>query len=391
MKAAARTRRILFAHLLRGLAAASVLSHHYLYMIWERPAPVGQLIAQPALPAIVEKVPHFVLPDFGLPGFWGHFGVALFFLISGFVIPFSVAALSPRGFAVARALRIWPTYAVGLSIALLCVLLNARSAGVPFPYTAFDMVSHYLILPRWPLLARPIDGIIWTLEIELFFYAFCLVVSSRLKALERSIFLIALVSVPLGYAASLAFPAVLQTGWPFFPLLHWASSMMQFLPFLLVGTAFHYFHRGRLSVLQLLALQAGLLLNFVWSWRLGLMSADGWSGPLSYVIAYAVFSIAFVLRRPIDSLPRPLSWPLSGLADVSYPLYVAHGIFGYSLIAALLTAGFGAGTAIAVAIAAALALAVVIHVTIEGPTRALGKSLAAALMTPARQGEATEV
>jgi peptidoglycan/LPS O-acetylase OafA/YrhL len=163
--------------------------------------------------------------------------------------------------------------------------------------------------------------------------------------------------------------------------------MMQFLPFLLVGTAFHYYHRGRLRVLHLMALQAGLLLAFVWSWRLGLMSADGWSGPLSYLIAYAVFSIAFALRHPIDSLPRPLSWPLSGLAEISYPLYVVHGILGYSLIAALLTIGFGRAAAIAVAIAVALAMAVVIHMMVERPTRALGRSLAAA----AGKGKAAEI
>ena len=160
--------RILFAHLLRGIAAGSVLSHHYLYMIWEKPKSIGELIAQPALPELVGKVSHPGIPDFGLSAFWGHFGVALFFLISGFVIPFSVSSLSPLGFAVARALRIWPTYIVGFSITLLCLLLNSRGAGITFPYTVVDVLSHYLILPRWPMLAHPIDGIIWTLEIELF-------------------------------------------------------------------------------------------------------------------------------------------------------------------------------------------------------------------------------
>src|SRR6187431_393733 len=87
--------RVSFAHLLRGIAAASVLSHHYLNMIWEKPQSIGALIAQPALPVLVNNVPHLHIFDFGLPGFWGHFGVALFFLISGFVIPFSVSSLSP--------------------------------------------------------------------------------------------------------------------------------------------------------------------------------------------------------------------------------------------------------------------------------------------------------
>ena len=158
---------------------------------------------------------------------------------------------------------------------------------------------------------------------------------------------------------------------------------MQFLPFLLVGTAFHYFYQGRLRLHQLIVVQAGLLLAFILSWRIGLMNADGWSGPLSYLIAYAIFSVAFALRQTIDSLPWPLSQPFSALADISYPLYVAHGILGYSIIAAMLMAGFGAGFALAVAITVAMTLAMTLHVTVERPSRAIGKSLAKKLSKPA--------
>ena len=331
--AGAHAGRIAFAHLLRGVAAGSVLTHHFLYMIWEKPQVIGELIAQPALPALVANVPHVSVPDFGLPGFWGHFGVALFFLISGFVIPFSISSLSPAGFVIARVLRIWPTYVAGFSIALACIAINAARAGVAFPYTFGDVLSHYLILPRWPTLARPIDGIIWTLEIELFFYGFCVIVSRKLKALDRSIYLVAVVSVPLAVAASLVAPAILRFGGTF-ALVHWASSMMQFLPFLLVGTAFHYFYRGRLRRHELIALHAGLLVAFVLSWRFGLMKGDGWSGPLSYLTAYAVFATTFAFRDTIANLPQLLCRPFSGLADISYPLYVVHGIVGYSIIAA---------------------------------------------------------
>jgi len=45
------------------------------------------------------------------PGIYkGGFGVALFFLISGFVIPFSFLRYTRTGFAIARILRLWPAY-----------------------------------------------------------------------------------------------------------------------------------------------------------------------------------------------------------------------------------------------------------------------------------------
>ena len=165
--------RVEFAHLLRGIAAGSVLLHHYFYMFWNKPQIVANLIVQPDMPRLIENLPPFGITDFGVADFWGHFGVALFFLISGFVIPFSVASLPPAGFVIARVLRIWPTYIVGFTVTIACLAVNAANAGVAFPYRTWEVLSHYLIIPRWPTLTRPIDGILWTLEIEIFFYFFC--------------------------------------------------------------------------------------------------------------------------------------------------------------------------------------------------------------------------
>ena len=95
---------------------------------------IGVLIAYPASSAIIYASHFAPLTDFGLPYFWGYFGVALFFLISGFVIPLSVAKLSRSGFMVARIFRIWPTYLIGLAIAIFCIALNANLSGRSFPY-----------------------------------------------------------------------------------------------------------------------------------------------------------------------------------------------------------------------------------------------------------------
>lgn len=367
--------RVEFAHLLRGIAAASVVVHHFSYMIWNKPQIIGSLIAIPTLPALVSQAAHVSVPDFSLSNFWGHFGVALFFLISGFVIPFSVSALTPYGFLVARLLRIWPTYVVGFTIALACLTFNVASRDMSFPYAIGDVLSHYLILPRWPTLAHPIDGIIWTLEIEVFFYVFCFLANARIKNFDRSIYLIAAASAPVGLVASWASPGILASGWPFFPLIHWASSMMQFLPFLLVGTACHYYYRGRLRPGELAVLHLTLLTAFVLSWRFGVMY-DGWSTPFSYLVAYAAFAAAFTLRVLIGHLPRLVGNSMSRLAQISYPLYVVHAILGYSVIAWSLEAGLGAGPAVGLAIAVTAALASVLHVTVERPSQIVGKTLA---------------
>ena len=368
--------RIAFADTLRGIAASCVLVHHFFYTFWRKPQIVADLIVYPAAIQLIEHAEGPRVPDFGLADFWGHFGVALFFLISGFVIPFSVEALSRFGFAIARILRIWPTYVVGLSITLICVAANAASAHVAFPFGTWDVLSHYLILPRWPTLARPLDGIIWTLEIEFAFYFFCAVMSNHLRNFDGSIFLWALLSVPIGYAASAAMNTLLAWSVPAFALAHWASSMAQFIAYMLVGTAFYYFFRSKISLRKLALVHALLLLAFIASWRLGVMSLQGWSGPISYLIAYAAFAAAYAARGIFSRFPSRLSRLFSLLADISYPLYVVHAILGYSILAHAIEAGAEPVLAVLLALLVVLVAATILHRVVEVPSRTVGKLLA---------------
>ena len=80
---------------LRGLTAMSVLVQHLLSHVW-RAMPNGT---------------HW-LKAIGLDYFdWGRFGVVLFFLISGYVIPLSFSEPTPvRKFIVSRAFRLYPAF-----------------------------------------------------------------------------------------------------------------------------------------------------------------------------------------------------------------------------------------------------------------------------------------
>src|ERR1700730_15415617 len=98
--------RLEFVQQLRGLASLIVvLGAHFFGVFWLSPAAVSSLIGVPAWQP--PSVPQFVIwiQHFPAIGF-GHLGVATFFLISGFVIPFSVKSLGPIRFLVARTFRI---------------------------------------------------------------------------------------------------------------------------------------------------------------------------------------------------------------------------------------------------------------------------------------------
>ena len=368
--------RIEFAHSLRGIAASAVVVSHLFYLIWRKPEAIGNLISYPAVPRIIDGAPFAPVTDFGLPYFWGHFGVALFFLISGFVIPFSVSSLSRPGFIVARLFRIWPTYVAGLAIATSCIALNARLSNIAFPYSPIEVLTNALIFPRWPTLTQSIDGIIWTLEIEIFFYVVCALSANLIRDIDCRLFLFALPVVPLAYFVAARMGALIAIGMPVYAFAHWLSSVPVYVCFMLCGTACYYHYRERVSGLRLLALQTPLLLVFVVSSRVGVLAIQGWSAPICYLIAYMTFVLSYFARVRFVALPgwwrRPIYW----IANISYPLYAVHGVLGYTILVHAIEAGLPSWAAVTVAVGAVTFVAILLHRMIELPSQLYGKTLA---------------
>jgi len=102
-----------------------------------------------------------------LSGFkFGRFGVALFFLSSGCVIPFSFKGDRPlAGFAISRMSRLYPAY--WLSVALVIY------ATVPAPSpTTTTLLANITMLQRF--VGKPgIVAVYWTLSIKLRFCVLC--------------------------------------------------------------------------------------------------------------------------------------------------------------------------------------------------------------------------
>ncbi len=372
--------RIQFAHMLRGLAAAAVVVSHLASLLWRTPAAVGSLIAYPATSAIIGAAHFTPLAEFGLPYFWGYFGVALFFLISGFVIPPSVSNLSRSGFMVARIFRIWPTYLIGLAVAIVCIDLNANLSGRVFPYAPRDILINALIAPRWPTSTPSIDGIIWTLEIEIFFYFICMVAAGLVRAFDRRIFLLPVAVVPLALSVTYGAGPLLRIGVLAFGIASWIATIAVYVTFMLCGVAFYYFHRGRLSRRGLIVTQAFLLMIFAAGMRIGVLSLQGWTAIACYLIAFGVFAIAYAARDFVSTLPRGGALPLFLLADISYPLYAVHGVFGYTLVVHAIEVGISAWIAVCLAGAIVLACAALVHFAVETPSQRFGKTLAAEML-----------
>jgi peptidoglycan/LPS O-acetylase OafA/YrhL len=352
--------RIEFANALRGLAALSVLIGHYLAVFWEAPAAVSGLTGMAAPPTPTPLVAQWVL---AFPLNPSAFGVALFFVISGFVIPFSFRSYGRLDFLIGRIFRIYPTYWTGLTVSLAIVAIGNWALNVPFPHSTTEVLYGYFVGARDIAWVKSVDGVVWTLEVELKFYLICALIAPWLRQGSMKAFLVP-VALSLGSLfLGLALTTATTTRFFFIAL----SS--PYLLFMFIGVALSYLHRRLLNHAEAAIVVAALLLMFCLALRFGFFRAIGLAP--TYAAAVVVFAMAMRLPAAASSIRY-----IGFLADISYPLYVIHGLVGYTLMVVLLTAHVPGWVCALTAIIFSTSIAWIIHVFVETPSHFFGRSLA---------------
>jgi peptidoglycan/LPS O-acetylase OafA/YrhL len=266
---------------------------------------------------------HALSPVTAAEGYWlndfvsridiGRIGVAVFFLISGFVIPFSIhtASAAPvQGFAIRRFFRIFPAYWLSVPLAALAFFwLN----GVPFSPGEF-LVNLTLLQDVFGV--PPAEGVYWTLLVELVFYALCiaLLVTRSLFSARR----IALLAAVL--AAVHAFSMFMR--WIGMPVIGVAASFWLLnLSVMLCGTLFRFVAAGssrdRIAAFALRAL--ALFYIAVLPISAGLAIHTAFNYALPYAVAFVVFIAGTTVLR-IET--RLTDW----LGRISYSIYLFHPI-----------------------------------------------------------------
>ena len=160
--------------LIRFFAASSVLIYHYVSSY----PPAG------TTSPLVDSLTHATR--------YGYLGVELFFMISGFVILWSVQGRSPGQFAISRFSRLYPTFwvAVLLAAGALVVMPKILPGLQTHEISLRQLAANATMVPGMLGAAR-IDEIYWTLEMELRFYflVFLLLVLRQERHLERWVML----------------------------------------------------------------------------------------------------------------------------------------------------------------------------------------------------------
>jgi peptidoglycan/LPS O-acetylase OafA/YrhL len=283
------SQRYVFLDAMRGVAAVSVVVSH-----------VGQRLSP--------SLDHFISTRLQL----GQFGVTLFFLCSGFVIPLTLERRALVGFWISRLFRLFPLY--WLTLGALAVLVAAGLWFEPAGFGRRDWLWNVTMTQQW--FGRPDAlGVFWTLAWEMMFYlsmSVLFVVGAHRWTRTLAVVVLTLANLDAEHH-------FVVFGW--YPL--WMTWMAQ----LFTGTILYRRLRGRIgwpSAGLVLLYYVATMVHVAWRYMWGhewLPGHGTWSfTPMTtaWVGALAVFIVVFAARR--WRIFSAIAW----LGTISYSIYLVH-------------------------------------------------------------------
>jgi peptidoglycan/LPS O-acetylase OafA/YrhL len=300
---------------------------------------------------------------------FGDIGVALFLLISGFVIPMSLERYSPGRFFVARIFRLYPVWLVGLAAAAVMFVIARIAYGYPFPFTFGDWWRNALLIQDWTL-SPYILPLVWTLLVEIKFYILCGLMA-WLVGIHRALPVLGIVGALTAYTLAVEgrFQELAASDRYLYGAIQVPAFSAKFMAFMFVGFCFYNLFRERWSPLKFLGMSVAIGAAFIVSNEhapdLQLFQDQIL---MSFGIGFAVFALAFAVR---DWIPYSRTWNL--IADVSYPLYTLHWVIGIMLITELYKLHPVPILNVAESFVIIFALAYLAHRYVEAPLTEFGK------------------
>jgi peptidoglycan/LPS O-acetylase OafA/YrhL len=266
---------------------------------------------------------------------------------------------------VSRFSRLFPVYWVSLGITFLVIVLFPQ---LGISVSLLQALGNMLMFHGF-LGITDIDGVYWTLEVELIFYTlmFLIWLSGGLKNPVRVIVIWLMVCILAAVAAKLGKPL---------PYVVTRILLLKYFAYFSLGLLMYLFYRSR-----------------EFSWK-----REGIAGALAFVsigiadgMTYAVWTVGFLLLfwyAIFSWKSSPITRTMTRLGIISYPIYLLHENIGWTLIHGLERSGVNAHLAILAAFLVIVALSAVLHVIVEKPAqkgiRAWYKARTATPVAPTR-------
>ncbi|MFE4834864.1 acyltransferase family protein [Arthrobacter sp. NPDC056691] len=221
----------------------------------------------------------------------GQTGVTFFFMLSGFVLAWSMnPSTTKRQFYWRRFARIWPLHALTAIAAVVLALITQGDQSVPRFLASLFLVQAWLGDQHW---VYAYNGVSWSLSCEAFFYAVFPLLAVRLSRLEPGKLFRAAAAV---FASAVALVAVLLA---FVPGFDW-------------GALFYTFPAFRIA-------------EFIVGVCLAIAMKKGWKPRFGVGTGAAAAIGSFVILEVVDGIaPWHTAGPLAGaLCIPGYALLIA--------------------------------------------------------------------
>lgn len=351
---------------MRGIAAVMVLFFH----LFRSPPQVDVLAA--TFPAPLQ-----VASDFSRSG------IAVFFVISGFVIAYTTRNLSSRvrdsaRFALRRQVRLDPPYYAVMAFVLVVMAMERLVPSLDTQtFTAGDIALNMFYLQG--ITGVPaVLAVAWTLCLEVQFYLVvvllvlaCGALTRRADTMVNRDRLVRIGALTLG-AVSLALPFFGQTGGPWFIGTWWMFAMGMTLAWFMTGTI------SRTAMFVVVAIM-GFWCVAVTIWS---PIADPWG---AHWFAWATM-IAILVILLTGSMTRSPARVLVYLGTLSYSLYLVHlPVIDVVMAGAYKLTGDSTAGALAAYVGAAVmsfAAAIAVHRYVEQPAMRWSERLKTARLRP---------
>ena len=286
---------------------------------------------------------------------WGSMAVVTFFMLSGFLS--NVYDDNPpaiRHYVKKRVIRLYPAFLVSMIITALVTFFFYNEAFVGFK----DILCNLTMLPSF-LGAKPVDGVYWTLQYEIVFYAItaCLLFVRHAKW-KKGCFITWVVGSMVFYFV----------GWDADGLVFSAVRLLlipNYVQTFVLGICLKEISDKKADWATYLLISVCFINHFLYL---------GWKSSLFLLVsALFILYVTAINEKSMLNQENKFTKFFGWLAGISYALYLVHQNIGYAIIRIFVANGLTSQLFMFVPIAVSILLAWLIHKFIEIPIAKIGK------------------
>lgn len=282
-------------------------------------------------------------------------GVLIFFLATGYLISMMLEKYTPVEFLINRLFRIFPTLIFAVLLNSLFVYLTQ---GITFSIQSI-FVSITLTFSIFSIPATM--GILWTLLIEVVFY----IIAAMFKKFNVN---------SLFFLLSFIFIMILFASNTKLNLLYNFVYNLKFISFILIGVAIYLSEKlnnikSKITIISTSIIFAYSLFRV---YKLIYSDESTYTNISSHVFSWGIFILLYILQNKTNIFDKIPSF-IFNLADLVYPLYLTHIVFGLGTMYILYIKGVNSYVMVLCGFVISFIISYFVHVLIELPSIKLGK------------------